>query len=237
MRPRTAGDAPEAASTAGGPGRRRRPSAPHDRQLPSGRHGLSPAFVASNQRERIVEALAEVVLAHGYQAASVERVAARAGVSRRTFYEQFDGKEDAFLRVCDESGAALLARVEAATATAEGTSARLRAGLGALLDDLALAPGRAHLAVVAVLAAGPVAIEQRDRQMSAFAALLERIARQRDGAPLPSLTAEGIVGAVYDVVYKRIAAGRTSELPALLDDLHRFCLMLFGGVPDPRPAA
>ena len=44
------------------------------------------------------------------------------------------------------------------------------------------------------------------------------------------------MGAVYDVIYKRIAAGEAGELPALLDDLHGFCMLLFGHASDPRPA-
>lgn len=228
---------PEETSAVGRPGRRRRPTAPHDAQLPSGRHGLSPRFVAANQRDRIVEAFVNVVFSLGFPAASVERVAARAGVSRRTFYEQFDGKEDLFVRTCDEAAARLYARVDAARASGGSASEQLHAGLAALLDGLASEPRVAHMCVVGVLSAGPAAIERRDAHNAGFARLLEEIARdQEGGAPLPPLTAEGIVGAVHDVVYKRIAAGEASTLPALLDDLHGFCAMLFGQATDPRPA-
>lgn len=220
----------------GGSGRRRRATAPREQQLPSGRHGLSAAFVRANQRDRIVEAFVEVVFAHGWQVASVERVAARAGVSRRTFYEQFESREDAFLAICDEAGARLLARVDARRAEGETASAQLRLGLAALLDEVAAAPQLAHLCVVAVLSAGPAAIERRDALMRSFAELVDRIAREHGGAPLPQLTSEGIVGAVHDVVYKRVAAGEAASLPELLDDLHGFCALLFGAVPDPRPA-
>src|SRR5215510_10299498 len=70
---------------------RRRPG-----QLPGGRHGLLRSFVAANQRERI-QAAAEL----GYAEMSVEAITARAGVSRRTFYEHFKNKEDAFLAAYD----------------------------------------------------------------------------------------------------------------------------------------
>lgn len=225
---------PEETSAAGRSGRKRRPTAPHDVQLPSGRHGLSRRFVADNQRERIVEALVDVVFTLGYQAASVERASARAGVSRRTFYEQFEGREDAFLRTCDEAAERLRAQVDAARAVGTTASEQLHAGLAALLDGLAREPRLAHVCVVGVLSAGPAAIERRDASNAAFAALLDEIASQQDGAPLPPLTAEGIVGAVHDVVYKRIAAGETDQLPGLLDDLHSFCMMLFRNATDPR---
>ncbi len=115
-----------------GPGRRRRSDAPVGRQLPSGRHGLTRGFVAANQRERIVEALVEVVDGFGLQAASVERVAARAGVSRRTFYEQFDGRDDLFAHTLDLAARGLHARVAAALAgEEEGDAAAGAGGLGA----------------------------------------------------------------------------------------------------------
>src|SRR6516162_10790620 len=75
---------------------RRRPP-----QLPSGRHGLLRSFVAANQRERILSAVAEAVAELGYAEMSVEAIVVRAGVSRRTFYEHFKNKEDAFLAAYD----------------------------------------------------------------------------------------------------------------------------------------
>ena len=61
--------------------------APH--QLPPGRHGLARSFVARNQRERILAAVATVASKRGYGGMSVQDIVREAGVSRRTFYEQF----------------------------------------------------------------------------------------------------------------------------------------------------
>jgi len=66
-------------------------------QLPRHPHGLSREDVARSQRGRILRAVAESVAANGYSATSVADVIARAGVSRSTFYELYDGKESAFL--------------------------------------------------------------------------------------------------------------------------------------------
>ena len=65
-------------------------------------------FVASNQRERIVVAVAEVCSTSGYAAMSVEDVVVASGVSRRTFYDNFQGKEDVFLAAYDEVTSRLL---------------------------------------------------------------------------------------------------------------------------------
>lgn len=222
------------ASAVGRPGRKRRPTAPHEVQLPSGRHGLTRRYVVANQRQRIVDALVRVVGTYSYQAASVERVAAHAGVSRRTFYEQFEGKEDAFVRAYDSAAAQLLMRVRTAATAGASASEQVHDGLVALLDGLAGEPQLAHMCIVAVLSAGPVAIDRRDVHMRSFASLVDDVARRHGGPPLPPLTAEGVVGAIYDIVYKRIAAGQASELPALLPQLHSFCVRLFGPTAERR---
>jgi AcrR family transcriptional regulator len=214
------------------PGRRRKPSAPHALQLPSGRHGLSPEFVAAHQRERILVAFAESVAGHGYAGSSVERVAARAGVSRRTFYEQFSGKEDAYLQLYQELTGALIARVTAAGG--DGAGDWPRRCLDALLSYVAGEPLFSRLCIVDVLGAGPAAIAVRDGCLRDFAALLERLACA-DGAerPLAPLAAEGLVGAIYDVIYNRVAQDQAADLPDLLDDLHSFCLSVLDA---PRPS-
>ena len=81
------------------PAARRRARQPH--QLPPGRHGLPRAFVASNQRERILDAVADVASLAGYASMSVEGIIATAGVSRRTFYDHFADKQEAFLAAYD----------------------------------------------------------------------------------------------------------------------------------------
>jgi AcrR family transcriptional regulator len=209
------------------PGRKRKPSAPHALQLPSGRHGLSREFVSAQQRERILLAFAESVAGHGYASSSVERVAARAGVSRRTFYEQFRGKEDAYLQLYEELTGALVARVAAAGGEGEGEGEGdwPRRCLDALLAGVAAEPLFARLCIVDVLSAGPAAIAARDRCLRTFSDLLARLASAGDAErPLAPLAAEGLVGAIYDVIYNRVAQDQAADLPDLLDDLHSFCL-------------
>jgi hypothetical protein len=75
------------------------------------------------------------------------------------------------------------------------------------------------MCVVEIMAAGPEALERRASSMRAFAALVERYAGDIVEVPVPYLTAETIVGGIYEVVYARVLGGSTSELPGLLPDL------------------
>ena len=66
-------------------------------RLPPGRHGLPRDFVAENQRERLLNGVVEAVAEHGYNATTIGKITDAAKISRRTFYEYFEGKEDCFL--------------------------------------------------------------------------------------------------------------------------------------------
>jgi AcrR family transcriptional regulator len=206
-------------------------------QLPSGRHGLSRSFVVSNQRERIMNALVATITSYGYVGCSVERIAGRAGVSRRTFYEQFVSREDVYLQTYDTAAGCMLEHLSAAWEEPVDGPAQLRLCLQALLGVIASEPELARVCIVDVLSVGPQALEHRERHMRSFAALLEKGAREHNGVPPPPLATDGLAAAIYDVIYKRVAQGHARELPELLEDLHSFCLMLFQYAPVSPPAS
>jgi AcrR family transcriptional regulator len=200
------------------PSAKRRVRQPH--QLPAGRHGLPRAFVVSNQRERILDAVADVTSFAGYGEMSVEDIIATAGVSRRTFYDNFKDKEEAFLAAYDAVTEQLLASVQRAYAANDTFAGGVRDCLGAFLEFVASEPRFADMCIVEALAAGPEAVARRTAVMRAFAAMIRSGAeglgeRHRP----PQLTAETVVGGIYEVVYSRVVQGETAELPTLLDDL------------------
>jgi AcrR family transcriptional regulator len=201
---------------------------PH--QLPPGRHGLPRSFVIENQRERILSAVAYVTSAASYAEMSVEDIIVTAGVSRRTFYEHFKNKEDVFLAAYDAVTARLVEQVVAAVEAAESFADRAAAGLRAFLEFVASEPAFGRMCIVEVLAAGPEAIKRRNDTMRAFAALIQRNAEEMLGANgPPALTAETIVGGIYEVVYTRVLRGEIRTLPALLPDLTYSALLPYLG--------
>src|SRR5476651_2699335 len=62
----------------------------------SGRPSRADALLL---RERILEAATDLFLAEGYGSTSIEAVAARAGISKRTFYDRFNDKAALFAAV------------------------------------------------------------------------------------------------------------------------------------------
>lgn len=198
---------------------------PH--QLPSGRHGLQRSFVAANQRERILSAVAQAAAELGYADMSVEAIIARAGVSRRTFYDHFRNKEDAFLAAYDALVHQLARHVRIAYLKEATVRERLRAGITAYMQFMASEPEFARMCIVEVLAAGPRAIARRNAAMRMFAEIIEdNIHELAPRCPAPGLAAETIVGGIHEVVFNRILAGQVDELPGLTDDLLATILMV-----------
>jgi AcrR family transcriptional regulator len=203
--------------------------APH--QLPPGRHGLPRAFVVSNQRERILDGLMVAVSRSGYPALRVEDVIRHAGVSRRTFYDHYANKEDAFLAAYDLVVERLQAAVMGAFTTGPSWPAGVRRALAAFLNLLAAEPVLAHVCIVDVMAAGPEALERRTTAMQRFAVMLRPPADEGAGRDVPTVTTETVVGGLYEVVYARLVDGRAEELPDLLPALLYSVLLPFVG-PD-----
>ena len=201
--------------------------------------------MAQNQRERILAAVADVASAASYGEMSVEDIIVTAGISRRTFYEHFKNKDDAFLAAYDEAAGQMLTAVRAAYEAHQGFAERMRAGIEAFLGLLAADPAFARMCIVEVMAAGPEAIRRRNEAMSAFAGMIEENARQRLAeAPPSKLTAETVVGGIYDVVYTRIQRGDVRVLPELAPELVHTALVHYLGPeaaagaapPGPTPA-
>jgi AcrR family transcriptional regulator len=182
-----------------------------------------------------MRSLVATMASYGYAGSSVERIAARAGVSRRTFYEQFAGREDAYLQTYDMLVGCLLERAGAAWEEPGDGRDQLRTCLRTVLDAAAAEPRLARFCLVEVFSVGAQALEHRELHMRSFAALLEKGAQAHNGAPPPPLVGEGLVAAIYDAMYKRVAQGNAEDLPDLLEDLHSFCLMLFRYEPVPQP--
>ena len=98
------------------------------------------------KRRRIMDAIAELSAEQGYEATKIGDIVRRAGVARKTLYDNFDGKEEVYLAAIDSALKDALARVEEACAEADDDwPARVEAALTALLAYLAENP--AELAV------------------------------------------------------------------------------------------
>jgi AcrR family transcriptional regulator len=201
-------------------------------RLPPGRHGLPREFVAHNQRERLIAGLAEAVAENGYSGTTIAHITRHAAVSRRTFYEHFNSKDECFVEAYDTVMAELSKRVGEAFDQEDEWPQAIKAGIGAMLEFLAAEPHLARLSMVEALVAGPVVVERYD---AAIQSLVPYFQAGREGRPekvlagLSPTTEEALVGGMVSLISRRIFADRTDELEALLPDLVEFTLTPYLG--------
>jgi AcrR family transcriptional regulator len=177
---------------------------------------LAPA--GERQRARLLDAVARVVAQKGYAASTVADIVRAAGVSRSTFYEQFDGKEACFLEAYRHGVDVLVDRVRAAVRAAgpDDWRGQLRAGIRTWLETLDAEPLFARTYLLEIATAGPAAQQARADALRRFA---ERYAATAEHAGhRPGLDVLLIVCAgTEQVAAERIRTGRSDELLDLVD--------------------
>lgn len=176
--------------------------------------------VTESQRSRIHQAMIEVVSERGYPETRVIDVIGVAGVSRKTFYELFESKEDCFLAAYDGLLGNLLREATDGYESRTGAPWAEKAGnaLQALLEHLAAHPDEARFAIVEVLAAGPKAQARRDAALRQFTAFLEA-GRSETSVELPGITSLALAGGINELLYSEILHGAVARLPSRLPDL------------------
>jgi AcrR family transcriptional regulator/DNA-binding MarR family transcriptional regulator len=182
-------------------------------------NGWARERVSDIQRVRVLSAMVEVCAERGAAVVTVADVVARAGVSRRTFYELFDDREDCLLAAL-EDGIGRASRRVLDTCDLEGNWVeRMRTGLTALLEFFDFEPGLGRLMVVGSLEAGSRALEYRRRSLAQAIAAIDEGREESGGKRLPPLTAEGVVGGVLSVLHSRLAEWTRRPLVELVGPL------------------
>jgi AcrR family transcriptional regulator len=185
-----------------------------------------------NQRERLIAGLAEAVAENGYAGTTIAHITRHAAVSRRTFYEHFNSKDECFIAAYDMVMTELNQRVGEAFEQEKKWPQAVRAGLAAMLEFLVNEPHLARLSMVEALVAGPVVVDRYD---AAIQSLVPYFEAGRKGLPddvlagLSSTTEEALVGGIVSLISRRIFADRAAELEALLPDLVEFALTPYLG--------
>jgi AcrR family transcriptional regulator len=199
-------------------------------QIPGGRHGLAPEAVAASQRARILTAVKAAVAENGFHETGIADVTARAGVSRKTFYQQFDGKDEAFAAAYGEEIDRLLEVTMSAFEGDEPWVVRLRSALTALCAALAANPQVARLCFVEAPGAGPATFERRKQALRGLLPLFEAAPDDTmSGLPFRESLSIGRIGDLSEMLHQEIAAGATTTLPRLVPQLTYMMVLPFLG--------
>jgi AcrR family transcriptional regulator len=189
------------------------------RGLPRGEGNVSRSFVVHSQRERILDALANLAAAEGYGATTIPEIVREAAVSVQAFYEHFSGKEDAFLVAYEIGHRKALAIVERAYEAHDSWPEAVRAGTTTLLGFLASEPAYAHLALVDALTVSPKAASVAHEGLMAYSAMFQPGIEDGDGEHQPwrIVAPEATVTTLLELCFVYVSSERVRELPRLGD--------------------
>lgn len=178
---------------------------------------------AEARRERLLEAAETVFTREGLRGASMERIAAEAGVARATVYAYFTDKEDAFRQVSQRLADRLVDAVTAALAKPGTPAERIRNGILAkhlLAWEVArTSPHAADLFAAKDRLAGPVFAGAERRIAMALVHPLETL-----GAPEPKQAALLILASAKGV------AAASDQVLALTANLTNVLRWLASGI-------
>jgi AcrR family transcriptional regulator len=206
-------------------------------RLPRGRHGLSPEFVAQNQRERLIAGLTEVLYEVGYQKTTVSLIGRRAAVSKSDFYKHFESKDECFYAAFDSA----IERIREQIRTAcrrhgeDGWPPRVKDALSSLVAVLAADPALATISLVEGLRAGPAMYDRYQAALEGFVGCLRQGAPPAPGGEeVPRATDEAIVGGIAALLGRRVLAGETAAIAELGPQVVEFALTPYLGTDEAR---
>jgi AcrR family transcriptional regulator len=173
------------------------------------------SFASHSQRERIVDAVANLTAAGGYADLTVEKLAAEAAMSLQTFYEHFKSKEEAFLFTYEVGHARALALVERAYAAQSDWPSGVKAAVATILQYLGSEPAFAKLALLHMLIATPRTAERANAGISEYLSVLEPgFEETSEHRRPPAITIEAIGGGLFELMYHYVMRDRVHEMPA-----------------------
>ncbi len=204
-------------------------------RLRPGPRKLPRVQVAEIQRGRLLSATVDVIDEVGYSRMTVAQVIARAKVSRKTFYDLFEDREDCFLAVFDQTVERVGKLADEAYSKQRNWRDGVRAGLLVLLRFMDEHPALARICFVEALGAGPRVLESRTRAID----VLKRViaegepAGRRSAGPRrrqsADIAVEGVVGAAFTVIHSRVLEPGHAPLVNLLGPLMSLIVLPYRG--------
>ncbi len=185
---------------------------------------------AGIQRSRLLSAAIRAIDELGYSDTSVADITTRAKVSRRTFYEQFADREACLAAALEDALGVVVSDLADAGLEGLGWRERVRTGVWGILVFLDREPVLARVLVVQALRGGPRVLERRETILAQLTAIVDGGRGEgARGGECTELTAEGLVGAAFGIVYARLLKGHREPLTGLLGELMAMVVLPYLG--------
>lgn len=167
--------------------------------------------LSAMQRSRVLVATVGVTAEQGYGGASVEAISRRAGVSRRTFYELFENREQCLVAILRDLEDRIERELTSGVVVDGPWQERVRAGLWTALCVFDSEPALARVCLFESQRGGPLVLAERERILRRLVRIVdEGRVESGDGRGVGTLTAEACVGACLAVLQRQISSTWTA---------------------------
>jgi AcrR family transcriptional regulator len=176
--------------------------------------------VARHQKARLEGAMVDAVARHGFASTTIRELVTLAGVSKSTFYEHFEGKEDCFLSTFDTIMAQVTQEVAEAYEQAGEPRERLLRALARFTEIVEQKPEAISFVTVDSLTLGTAAVARREKSWEAFEAIARpHFKPSEPDTEVSDLTIRAVVAGTTGVIYRCLRSGTSGELRGLVEPL------------------
>lgn len=186
-----------------------------------------PPDSANAPRQRLLDGLAQVLGERAYAELTIADVVAAAHVSRRTFYEHFDGKEACLLALCERLSEEVLGVIAAGYDPEGDWVQELEKVTAAYLHNLQQRPALVRALYLELLTLGPRGLAVRRRisdRFTQFLMMQVELSRLKEPGkrPLSPALATATVGGINELIVQAIEEDRADRLVELQPTISEF---------------
>jgi len=171
----------------------------------------------AEHRSRLLEGMAAAVAGSGYAVTTIADIVREAGVSRRTFYEQFATKADCFIALYEAASRNALTILRNAIDPAHDWEQQLESALSAYLGAMAQNPTLMRTLFIEILGLGDDGLAARRRVNQEIVSFMLEVVNAGQGgrkrrSPLTREIATAVVGGINELVLQAIEQDRVGQL-------------------------
>lgn len=178
----------------------------------------------ADQRRRLLNAMATILVRDGFHGARIQDIAREAKVSLRTFYAEFETKEQCFLALHRELTDQMITTLGESVTFDKPWKEVMRDGFETYYSLLATFPKLTRAISIELATLSDDARRQRDDALKEFAALLTDLVEQGRAVypeipsqPLHPMVARGMIGSITELVDSSVTRDEIDQLPQLVD--------------------
>jgi AcrR family transcriptional regulator len=168
---------------------------------------------SKTHRDRLLAGMARVVADKGYAGSTIADVVREAGVSRRTFYEHFQSRDECLIALFEAASNGALQVVRGAMDPARSWQSQVEQAMAAYLGCLASNPALLRTLFIEILALGSPGLAARRRVNESIVEFILTAINGPGAEPvlLPDM-ALAIVGGINELILREIEQGRAADL-------------------------